>query len=65
MVRCDTYEQDDQPPHRTFDEAMVRKIQLKHQGYRVKIRKDSDGVFVVWKKHDELLHGPAWRETNG
>ncbi len=64
MARWDTYEIDrpDEPQPRTFDEAMQRKIKLKHEGYRVKIRKNNEGEFVVFKKHDELFHGKAWRD---
>lgn len=60
MVRNDTYivHNPDEPQPRTFDEAMAIKIALKNsgEGWRVKIRKNVDGEYVVWKKHDELLH---------
>jgi hypothetical protein len=66
MVRWDTYEIDrpDQPPPRTFIEAMDRKLELKDEGYRVKIRKNTDGAYVVYKKHDELFHGTEWRRDH-
>jgi len=63
VVRNDTYivDQPDEPQPRTFDEAMERKLALKKEGWRVKIRKNADGEFVVWKKHDELLHTAEYR----
>lgn len=65
--RWDTYEIDspEKEPHRTFLDAMKRKHQLVRQGYRVKIRKNVDGVYVVFKKHDEVFHDKNWRDKNG
>jgi hypothetical protein len=65
--RWDTYEIDrpDSEPHRTFFDAMERKQELIKQGYRVKIRKNVDGIYVVFKKHDALFHDHSWRDKNG
>lgn len=64
MVRADEYIQDrpDQPSIRSFKEVKKRKAELKSEGWRVKHRKDADGNFVIFKKHDELLHNSSWRD---
>ena len=62
MVRFDTYI-DEQPPHRLWDDAKARKKELVDDGWRVKIRKDADGLFVIHKKHDELFHSQNTKRT--
>lgn len=69
-ARSDTYEVDkpvESPfsPYRLLADARARKQQLIKDGYRVKIRKDADGLFEVWKKHDQLFHNTSWRDKNG
>lgn len=69
-VRFDTYEPDKPdlppfPPYGKLADARARKKQLIKEGYRVKIRKDSDGAYVLLKKHDQLFHNTSWRDKNG
>jgi hypothetical protein len=52
---------------RNYQKAKKRKEQLRLEGWRVKIRKGSDGLFQIWKKHVELMdlqrghgNGRAW-----
>ena len=40
---------------RTWTAAKHRKTRLKLQGYRVKIRKDINGFFAVYKKDVQLI----------
>lgn len=65
-ARFDTYTVD-QPdsPYRSLADARKRKKQLIKEGYRVKIRKDADGLYEVFKKHDQLFHNTSWRDKNG
>ena len=40
---------------RTWTAAKRRMVRLKLQGYRVKIRKDINGLFAVYKKDVQLI----------
>jgi hypothetical protein len=40
---------------RTWTAAKHRKRRLKQLGYRVKIRKDINGQFAIWKKDVQLI----------
>jgi hypothetical protein len=56
-ARFDTYEIDNPgKPMGTYAEAYERKQELVKQGYRVKLRKDADGAWVVFRKNDKLFH---------
>lgn len=66
MVRTDTYivDRPENPPYRAYADAKKRKEEIlkDEKGWRVKIRKDADGNYVVYKKHDELFHDKHWRD---
>jgi hypothetical protein len=56
-ARFDTYEIDNPgKPFGTYPEAYDRKQELVKDGYRVKLRKDADGAWAVFKKNDKLFH---------
>ena len=61
MVRHDTYVPDG-PPRRTYQKAKERKEELRLAGWRAKIRKTTDGLFQVWKKHRD--HIDAWNNDH-
>jgi hypothetical protein len=69
-ARFDTYEVDNPekppfPPYGLLSDARNRKQELKKEGYRVKIRKDKEGAYTLYKKHDQLFHNENWRDNNG
>jgi len=49
MIRADIYLMDSTTL--VYSTAHKRKEELRNDGWRVKIRKNTDGIFQVWKKH--------------
>jgi len=41
--------------HDTYDTAKERKKVLKSEGFRVKIIKNADGKFEIWKKNVKVI----------
>lgn len=41
--------------YRTYAKAKKRKLKLKGEGWRVKIKKGPDGQYQIWKKHIEII----------
>lgn len=54
MIRSDTYYQEPQTYH-NYQRARKRKLKLKSEGWRIKIRKGINGEYVIWKKHVQLM----------
>jgi hypothetical protein len=52
-IRVDTYFHDS--THAQFENAHARKQELRNEGYRVKVVKNTYGEFDVLKKHIKLI----------
>lgn len=55
MIRQDMMTISEKQTYPTFARAKKRKLKLRDEGWRVKIRKGPDGRYQIWKKHIEII----------
>ena len=55
MIRSDMMTICESRTYGSYEKARERKLKLKEQGWRVKIRKDFDGSYQIWKKQVWLI----------
>ena len=54
MIRSDTYFMEPQT-YGNYARARKRKLKLKEEGWRIKIRKGLNGEYQIFKKHVQLM----------
>lgn len=64
MLDCTEYSLDYTGPYTDFATAHARKSVLRTEGYRIKIIKNADGLFEIWKKNVDVI-GFQRRQGNG
>lgn len=70
MIRSDMLTICETRTYGSYEKARKRKLKLKEEGWRVKIRKAPDGSYQIWKKHIDLIdvqqgHGNGRRAGAG
>lgn len=55
MIRQDMMTITEPQTYGTYAKAKKRKLKLKDEGWRVKIRKGPEGEYQIWKKHIAII----------